>query len=151
MRDRSEVVVPGPVKRRNRRVLVLLAAGALALAACGEDDDAGGSAARVSLAVTADEYQFDPDSYTVPSGEDFSVEFMNAGDLEHEWSVIRLGEEIATESDFTEDLVLVEVAPTPAGESATEQFTIDETGSYQVVCLITGHFDAGMEGSLRVE
>ncbi|MFP5255319.1 MAG: plastocyanin/azurin family copper-binding protein [Acidimicrobiia bacterium] len=38
-----------------------------------------------------------------------------------------------------------------SGESTTEAFTVDEAGTYQVICAISSHFDAGMEGTLTVE
>jgi uncharacterized cupredoxin-like copper-binding protein len=120
----------------------------LLLGACGDDDEEGASPS--SVVTEASEYQFDPESWTVPAGETFSVEFQNVGDLEHEWVVIDLGEDIESESEFREDLALLEVEA-PGGESATGEFTIDEAGTYQVVCAISGHFDAGMEGSLVVE
>ena len=34
---------------------------------------------------------------------------------------------------------------------STEKFTVDEAGTYQVICAIETHFDAGMEGTLTVE
>lgn len=132
--------------------LACLVVGGFALWACGDDgEESGGPPPASSLEVEADEYQFDPDSWTAGAGEAFSVDFGNIGQLEHEWVVIDLGEDIAAESEYTEDRVLVQVPPIPAGESVTEQLTIDEPGTYQVVCALPGHFDAGMEGSLVVE
>lgn len=119
--------------------LVLLAGG------CGDDDDSAGG----DIEATASEFQFDPDSWTVTAGEEFSIDFTNDGEVEHEWAV--LSEEIASEDEFEEDVVLLEVEALPAGESTTESFTIDDAGTYQVICALEGHFDAGMEGSLTVE
>ena len=39
----------------------------------------------------------------------------------------------------------------PAGESTEQSFTVDDAGTYQVICAIETHFDAGMEGALTVE
>jgi uncharacterized cupredoxin-like copper-binding protein len=87
----------------------------------------------------------------VPVGEEFSIEFENDGDVEHEWAVVTLGDDLASEDDFAEDKVLFEVEAIPPGESTTQSFTVDEAGTYQVICAIETHFDAGMEGSLTVE
>jgi len=136
---------------RLRIGLLLAASGViLVLGACG-DDDGDGDEASTAIEATASEFQFEPDSWTVPAGEEFTIEFENDGTVEHEWAVINLGEDIESEDEFAEDKVLSEVEAIPAGESTTEQFTIDESGTYQVICAIEGHFDAGMEGALTVE
>ena len=77
------------------------------------------------------------------------IGFTNDGSVEHEWAV--LTEPIESEDEFSEHIVLLEVEAIPAGESTTEGFTIDEAGTYQVICAIESHFDAGMEGELTVE
>lgn len=117
----------------------------LALSGCGGDD--GGDAA---VAVTTTEYEFSPSEWTAPAG-DFEVALTNDGAVEHEWAVIEQGEDIASEDEFAEDKVLLEVEAVPAGESTTEEVTIDEPGTYQVICALEGHFDQGMEGTLTVE
>jgi plastocyanin len=77
------------------------------------------------------------------------MDFTNDGNVEHEWAVMNT--EIDSEADFEEDKVLFEVEAIPAGESTSQGFTVDEAGTYQVVCAIESHFDAGMEGTLTVE
>ncbi|MBW3663436.1 MAG: cupredoxin domain-containing protein [Actinobacteria bacterium] len=133
--------------RGHRLAATVLVLGTM-LVACegGDDDDAGGT----TIETTATEFAFDPSSWTVEAGEEFTVDLTNGGALEHEWVVIELGEDITSEDEFTDDIVLLEVEAIPAGESTTESFTIDEAGTYQVICGIPTHFDAGMEGSLTV-
>lgn len=134
---------------------VRLLGGALAvpvlvlLGSCGDDDDGG--EASTSIEATAKEFEFDPDAWTVPAGEEFTIDFQNDGEVEHEWAVIKLGDDLESESEFEEDKVLFEVEAIPAGESTTQSFTVDDAGTYQVLCAIESHFDAGMEGSLTVE
>lgn len=135
---------------RLRIGLLVVASGAiLVLGACGDDDDDDG--ASKSIKATASEFQFEPNSWTVPAGEEFTIEFETDGSTDHEWAVINLGDDIESEEDFAEDKVLLEVEALPAGESTDEQFTIDEPGTYQVICALEGHSDAGMEGTLTVE
>ena len=134
-----------------RTGIVVLGASALALGACGDDSGDGDGDASNSIEATASEFQFDPDAWTVQAGEPFTIDFENGGTTEHEWAVINLGEDLESEDDFAEDKVLLEVEALPAGETTTEEFTIEEAGTYQVICALEGHFDAGMEGSLTVE
>ena len=129
-----------------------LLTGGLLLGACGDDDDGGeGADASSSIDVEARDFEFVPDSWTVPAGEEFTVEFTNGGETEHEWAVLRTGEEIDSESEFEEDKVEFEIEVTPPGESVSEAFTLDEAGTHQVICALPGHFTAGMEGTLTVE
>lgn len=132
------------------RVVVagILAVAALTVGACGDEGD---DAASTSIEAKASEFKFEPASWTVPAGDEFAIDFENGGSVEHEWAVLKLGQDIDTEAEFAEDKVLFEVEGIPAGDSTTEHFTVDEAGTYQVMCAIPTHFDAGMEGSLTVE
>ena len=140
---------------RSSRALVIgvLAVATLALGACGDDDDEADDdeGASTSIEATASDFEFDPDSWTVPAGEEFTIAFENDGSVEHEWAVIKQDQDLESEDDFAEDKVLFEVEAVPAGESTTETFTVDDAGTYQVICAIDTHFDAGMEGTLTVE
>lgn len=136
---------------RSRAVVAVVAAvAALALGACSGDGD-GDDEASTSIDATASEFKFEPDSWTVPAGQEFTVAFDNGGSVEHEWAVIKRGQDLQSEAEFAEDKVLFEVEAIPAGESTTEKFTVDESGTYQVICAIETHFNAGMEGTLTVE
>lgn len=133
--------------RLRNGVVVAIGATALLFGACGDDDDA---ATSTEIEAEGTEFQFDPDSWAVPAGEEFTIDFTNAGSVEHEWAVLKEGEDIESEDEFAEDKVLFEVEAIPAGESVTESFTVEDAGTYQVICAIEGHFDAGMEGTLTV-
>ena len=124
-----------------------LIAGACALVSCGDDDD---DSASTSIEATATEFAFDPAAWSVPAGEEFTVDFTNDGSIEHEWAVVVLGDDLLSEDDFTEDKVLFEIEVIDAGTSTSQSFTVDEPGTYQVICALDGHFDAGMVGSLTV-
>lgn len=126
----------------------LLVASALVLTGCGDD---GGDTASADVTVVTTEYAFSPDTWSVSAGEAFTVEMTNEGAIEHEWAVIDLGEDIESEDEFEEDIVLLEVEAIPAGQTTTQSFTIAEAGTYQVICALPGHFAEGMEGTLTVE
>lgn len=142
------------MRRTTLTLITLIAVPTLGLAACGNDDDVGDTAdggASTSIEATATEFQFDPDAWIVPAGEELTIDFTNDGSLEHEWAVLELGEDIESEDEFTEDKVLLEVEAIEPDSSTTQTFTIDDAGTYQVICAIPTHFDAGMEGELTVE
>ena len=133
--------------RTTVKMLVVIGAVMALAAACGDDSDS--DEASTDISTTATEFEFDSNEWTVPAGEEFTIDFTNDGAVDHEWAV--LTEEIESEAEFNEDIVLFEVEATPAGESVSESFTVDEAGTYQVVCALEDHFDAGMEGTLTVE
>jgi uncharacterized cupredoxin-like copper-binding protein len=54
-----------------------------------------------------------------------------------------------TEEELLADFVNVE-DEVEAGATKTLTFTAPDAGTYQVICAIEGHFDAGMEGELTV-
>jgi uncharacterized cupredoxin-like copper-binding protein len=131
--------------------MTALAVLALVTAAC----DSGGDA-TTSLEVTTTDFQFSPNSWTVPAGEEISIDITNEGSVLHEWVLLQPGVNIETEAELPEteeellaDFVFVE-DEVEAGATKTLSFTAPAAGTYQVICAIETHFDAGMEGSLTV-
>jgi uncharacterized cupredoxin-like copper-binding protein len=132
-------------------VLTAWAAFVFIFAAC----DSGGEAST-SLEVTTSEFQFSPSSWTVPAGEEISIEITNGGTVLHEWVLLQPGVNLESEADLPEteeellaDFVYVE-DEVEAGDTKTLTFTAPAAGTYQVICAIETHFDAGMEGTLTV-
>ena len=116
----------------------------------------GGDEASTDLEVTTSDFQFSPDSWTVPAGEQISIDITNEGSVLHEWVLMQPGVSIENETDLPEteeellaDFVYVE-DEVEAGASKTLTFTAPAAGTYQIICAIETHFDAGMEGSLTV-
>jgi uncharacterized cupredoxin-like copper-binding protein len=121
---------------------------ALILTGCGGDDGGEGEASTDIEAVATD-YDFDPDSWTVPSGETVTLTLANEGEELHEWVIIEQGTTLERTDDFTEDMVVWEIEAEP-GTSESGEFTGPSPGTYQIVCAIPGHIEAGMEGTLEV-
>jgi uncharacterized cupredoxin-like copper-binding protein len=74
----------------------------------------------------------------------------------HEWVLLQPGVTIEAESDLPDteeellaDFVYVETE-VEVGDTATLTFDAPPPGTYQVICDIETHFDAGMEGTLTV-
>ena len=119
----------------------LLIVGALLMGACGGggddgddgDGETGGDGGTTTLSVTATEFAFDPATLSVPADEEVTIEVVNGGTIEH---------------DFTIDEANLKIA-TPATETATGTFNLP-AGTYAFYCSVPGHRDSGMEGTLTV-
>lgn len=136
---------------RWRTLVSLLAIAALALSACGNGDEAS-----TELSVTTTEFQFSPQTWTVPAGEEISIDITNNGTVVHEWVLLKPGVTITSEDDLPDteeellaDFVYVEEEVDP-GATKTLTFTAPAAGTYQVICAIPGHFGGGMDATLTV-
>ena len=133
-----------------RLMMMSLVALAIVAVACGDDDAATTTAAggdTTQIAATAMNFSFTPDLWTVGAGDEVTLTLTNAADEDHEWVIMRAP--IAAETEFTEEGVLWEMETT-AGEVKSETFTAPAAGTYQIICGLEGHFDAGMFGELVV-
>lgn len=117
-------------------------------------DGEAGEPAEITVGMT--EFEFDPATVSVATGAEITVTVENQGTVEHDWVVLDQGREIAAEADLPEDTAevnqewAVAAVHTEPGEAATTTFTAPAAGAYQIICLIPGHFSAGMEGQLTV-
>lgn len=105
-----------------------------ALAACGGDD--GAAAQTTSVTIVADEYTFDPDTLTVPSGQ-VVFTLRNDGAEEHEFEIMQ------------GDRVIDEVEGLIPGLERDLAVTL-EPGDYRFVCRLADHEQRGMTGTLTV-
>ena len=128
----------------------------IALAACGSTSAAPN--ATQSVAVTAKEFGFAPAQLTVTSGQPVELSFQNTGAVEHDWSVREIdlsGTPIATEATGghmagdTHDAPKLHVAAGPRAQGKLT-FTPSKPGTYEVLCTVAGHKEAGMVGTLTV-
>ncbi len=116
----------------------------LILTACG-----GGPS--TSIKVTMTDFQFDPMEFTVPAGQEITVNATNEGAVEHEFVVFNLGTDAGEKfGDEDEANIYWEVEVLP-GETASETFIApSQPGEYYVTCGIEGHLEAGMLAKLTV-
>src|SRR5690606_20544841 len=115
--------------------VVALVFAAVALVFDGDGGGGGGGAATAADTVTLEltEFALEPSSLTVPAGA--SIEVVNNGSVAHNVSIE--GTDI-----MTSDLA--------AGGSETLDISSLEPGTYEILCTIAGHADAGMTGTLTV-
>jgi nitrite reductase (NO-forming) len=131
-------------------LLVAVLTAALLLAACGGGGDEGGGGdggtettspaatssappAGETLSVTATEFKFDPATLSASADTDVTIEVVNSGTIEH---------------DFTVDEVNVKIA-VPATETSSATVSLP-AGTYPFYCSVPGHKEAGMTGTLTV-
>ena len=105
-----------------------------------------------------DRMRFTPDRLEVQAGETIRFVVHNAGRSLHEM-VLGTEEEIrahaqamqqgtAQQNHSHEPGVAIEVEPGKTGELVVR---FDRAGSWQIACLIPGHYEAGMRGTLQVK
>lgn len=117
-----------------KRLIIMAAAfGALGmlLAACG-----GGGASVEPLAVTihAKDIAFDVTTLDAKVGQTVNVTYINEGALEHSFGI---------------DGLLSEQKAAP-GQTITFSFKPTTAGTMQYKCIVAGHTEAGMVGTLNV-
>ena len=117
----------------------------LVLSACG----AGGPSTTIKVTMT--DFHFEPMDFTIPAGQEITVNATNNGAVEHEFVIFNLGTNAGDKfGDEDEDNIFWEVEVMP-GQSTTETFTApSEPGEYYITCGIEGHLEAGMNAKLTV-
>lgn len=94
-----------------------------------------------------------PPIWTVTSGVPVTVTLENQSvGLQHNWAIIKLGEEIPSPFIGGDQLTIVlsESGVIDAGQSKTFLFTAPLPGEYMVICTVAGHYPV-MQGKLVVE
>ena len=126
-------------------LLIVLFVIAWALAGCG----GGGPSTEIDVVMT--DFHYSPDSFTIPAGEEITVNATNNGAVVHDFAIMKFGTKVT--KDFTDEdrknvYWIIELQP---GGQAAETFTAPtEPGEYQIVCGTPGHFISGMVGKLTV-
>lgn len=117
----------------------------------------GGEAGQVARTVTltmTDTMRFTPDRIEVRQGETLRLRVRNAGKLQHEL-VIGTREELAAHAAAMvkhpgmehAEPYMAHVAPGKMGDLI---WTFNRAGEFEFACLIAGHFQAGMKGTILV-
>lgn len=130
-----------------KRVFILMAVFfSLLLVSCG---GAGGVSNTIDVTMT--DFQFQPNQFTVPAGQQITFTSSNNGAVIHNFVVMKLG---TTAGDFFDEEDVPNVyweAEIPPGGSLDTTFTApDEPGTYEVICRTEGHIVSGMVAKLNV-
>lgn len=113
------------------------------------DGGDGGAAANAATIDGLDALAFEPNAVTLAAG-DLEIEFVNAGNLQHNLVVLEAGTTIASDAEFEASMEVGRVDTLDGGQSGSVTLTLD-AGTYQYVCLIPGHLQGGMEGTLTIQ
>ncbi|HLO13409.1 MAG TPA: plastocyanin/azurin family copper-binding protein [Anaerolineales bacterium] len=129
-----------------KRILMMAVLFSLTLVACG-----GGGGVSNKINVTMTDFQFQPSQFTVPAGQEITLNATNNGAVVHNFVVMKKGTS-AGDSFDDEDTpnVYWEVELQPGGSANTTFTAPTEPGDYEVVCRTAGHIAAGMTAKLTV-
>ena len=131
--------------RRTSTLLAILLVFSLALAAC------GGGGASTNLRVDLIEFMFNPNNFTVPAGQEITLELSNNGAVVHDFIIMKNGTNVGGDFGDDDEANIYWKAELDPGSSGSYTFTApSEPGEYQVVCGIPGHYLAGMVATLFV-
>lgn len=102
-----------------------------------------------------DDMRLSPNHLEVREGETLRLRAVNKGKLMHE-IVIGTTEELKTHADLMKKHPGMEhdepyMAHVPPGRRGDIVWTFNRPGEFEFACLIAGHFEAGMRGTIRVK
>ena len=112
-------------------------------------------AARRTIQVGMnDAMRFTPDRVEVRQGETVRIVVRNTGKVMHEF-VIGNRQELAAHAELTMRFPDMEhdepyMAHVPPGRTGEIVWTFNRAGDFEFACLIAGHFQAGMRGTIKV-
>lgn len=131
----------------NKQLFIVCLLLALMLTACG-----GGNSPSTTLDVTMIDFQFSPNQFTVPAGQEITVNIANTGAVVHNFIIMKLGTTAgdAFDEDDEVNVFWEAVDIQPGGETNTTFTAPTEPGEYQIVCRTAGHITSGMIGTLTV-
>ena len=131
-----------------RKILFLLVTLlSLTLASCG-----GGSAASTTIDVTLTDFAFTPNQFTIPAGQEITLNVLNNGAVVHNFIIMKLGTSAgdAFDSEDEPNVFWSERDIPPGGDLSVTFTAPTEPGAYQVVCKTQGHIASGMIATLTV-
>jgi len=117
----------------------------LVLTAC------GASGPSTNLKVDMVEFMFEPSDYSIPAGQEITLDLSNNGAVVHEFVIMKFGTNVGENFGDEDEANIYWEAELDPGRSDTFTFTApSEPGEYQIVCGTEGHYQAGMVGKLTV-
>jgi plastocyanin len=117
------------------------------LSSCG----GAGGGVTTEIDVTMTDFQFQPNQFTIPAGQEITFHSDNNGAVLHNFVIMKLGTSAGGTFDDEDASNVYWQVELPPGASTDTSFTAPtEPGEYQVVCKTEGHIASGMVGKLTV-
>ena len=143
----------------SHRVAAVAALATVLFAACGSEEPGTEANPRTIEIEALDEFAFDPDEVTVPSGETIRFVVTNPGEVAHEFVLgpehVQMAHEEASEMgeehgemQMEDQLAAFDIQP---GQTEEATVTFDQAGEIFYGCHEPGHYDAGMVGAVTLE
>lgn len=133
------------------------------LAACGGGENGGGVSTEHTIQSDEAAFAFQQTAISVPVGEEVSVTFENVSGVQHNWVLVRGGDDVAATVNtdgnavgaplyLPEDQanIIAATSMLDGGSNETVTFTIDAPGDYQFICTYPGHYPS-MVGTLTAQ
>jgi uncharacterized cupredoxin-like copper-binding protein len=101
-----------------------------------------------------DDMKMTPNHIDVREGDTLRIRAINAGKVLHE-IVIGTADELKAHAEMMKKFPNMEhdepyMAHVPPGKRGDIVWTFNRPGNFEFACLIAGHFEAGMRGTIRV-
>lgn len=126
-------------------LFIVLILSALAFTACRQS----GPSKKIDVVMT--DFHYTPDAFTIPAGQEITINATNNGAVVHQFAIMKYGTKITEnfeDKDRQNVYWMIELQP---GDQTSTTFTAPpQPGEYQFVCGTPGHFISGMVGKLTV-
>ena len=127
------------------KLLSLLLLTTLILSACGQNKPS------TEINVDMTDFAFTPNQYQVPAGQQITLHVQHDGTVEHDFIIMKYDTTVGEHFDEEDQPNIYWQIKVQPGQSETLTFTAPEQpGTYQIVCGMAGHVEAGMVGQLEV-
>ena len=129
-----------------KALMALILIASLFLTACG----AAGPTTEIKGTLT--DFQFAPNTFTVPAGAEITLNVVNTGAVVHNFVIMKSGETAGAtfEDDDDANVYWQQVDIQPGGDTTETFIAPTEPGEYEIVCRTQGHIASGMVGKLIV-
>ncbi len=129
--------------------LMLVMFVAVALVACGGGEDTSGPAAQSFTVEGDDAFVYNPNSITVPTEAEVTINFKNIGGLDHNWILVDDNVDVLTVTE-ADALAGANAGMVTGGSEKSFTFFAPTPGAYKYVCTVAGHAAGGMVGTFTV-